>query len=80
METFREYVAQSSGLRIDTEGAVIHGVKILGSESKNGRSYSHQAMREAINLYEGTRSTSTTSARAKPAHGTTRTGWACCRT
>lgn len=32
---------------------MIRGVKILGLESRNGRSYSPQALREAIALYEG---------------------------
>lgn len=40
-------------LKVDREAGVIRGVKILGKESKNGRTYSDRAMREAATLYEG---------------------------
>lgn len=39
--------------RVDRAGGVIHGVKVLGRESKNGRSYSDQAMADAARLTEG---------------------------
>jgi len=38
---------------IDRESKVIRGVKICGSDSKNGRQYSQQALTEAAALYEG---------------------------
>lgn len=40
-------------LKVDRETGVIRGVKILGSESKNGRTYTPQAMAQAAKLYEG---------------------------
>lgn len=40
-------------LKVDRDAGVIRGVKILGRESKNGRTYSDRAMREAATLYEG---------------------------
>jgi len=47
--------ASSRGLslRVDRERGVISGVKILGLESANGRSYQPQAMADAAKLYEG---------------------------
>lgn len=38
--------------RVDREAGVIHGVKVLGRESKNGREYSDKALAEAAKLYE----------------------------
>jgi hypothetical protein len=46
-------ITNSPDLRIDREAGVIHGVKILGSTSLNGRIYSSKAMREAASMYEG---------------------------
>lgn len=40
-------------LKVDREAGVIRGVKILGKESKNGRTYSDRAMQQAATLYEG---------------------------
>lgn len=40
-------------VRCDRERSVIHGVKILGRESRNGRSYTLGAMSAAAKLYEG---------------------------
>lgn len=40
-------------LRVDRDQGVIHGVKILGWESDNGRRYLPEAGREAVPLYEG---------------------------
>lgn len=42
-------------LRVDRERGVIEGVKILGAESKNGRTYTTAAMSRAASLYEGVR-------------------------
>lgn len=41
--------------KIDREAAVIHGVKILGAQSRNGRVYTPEAMQEAADRYEGCR-------------------------
>lgn len=41
--------------KVDRDAGVIRGVKILGKQSRNGREYSEQAMREAAPLYEGMR-------------------------
>lgn len=40
-------------LAVDREKGVITGVKILGLESRNGRTYLKQAVAEAVSLYEG---------------------------
>ncbi len=37
----------------DRDAGVIRGVKILGRESKNGRTYSESAMTQAAKMYEG---------------------------
>lgn len=53
-----EHVASatgSSGPRVDRAAGVILGVKVLGKESANGRTYSESAMRDAARLYEGAR-------------------------
>jgi hypothetical protein len=39
---------------IDKENGVVRGVKVLGRESANSRTYSDQAMDDAARLYEGT--------------------------
>jgi len=46
-------VSYASELVVDRDAGVIRGVKILGRESANGRTYSDQAMREAAILYDG---------------------------
>lgn len=46
-------ITHSESVRVDRENGVIHGVKILGRESKNGRTYSDKAMDDAARLYEG---------------------------
>lgn len=40
---------------VDELQHVIRGVRILGADSRNGRSYSESAMAQAARLYEGTR-------------------------
>jgi len=40
-------------LRLDAPAGQIKGVKILGTESKNGRTYPAQTLRDAVGLYEG---------------------------
>ena len=45
----------SDSVRIDREAGVIFGVKIIGCESKNGRHYPNDTLREAIPLYENSK-------------------------
>lgn len=49
----REVALSSSDVRVDAEAGVIRGVRILGAESRNGRTYTPEAIRGAISLYEG---------------------------
>jgi hypothetical protein len=53
-EKLQEY-ANNSGvtLRVDRDKNTVFGVKILGLESKNGRTYRQDALAKAIPLYEG---------------------------
>ena len=37
----------------DREAGILRGVKVLGLESKNGRSYQPSALQRAASLYEG---------------------------
>jgi len=54
LETLLEYAScRGVALRVDRERSVISGVKILGLESANGRSYSPRALADARSLYEG---------------------------
>lgn len=51
-----ENVVQGVGnkkLRIDREKGIIHGVKVLGHTSRNGRVYEEAALRDCARLYEG---------------------------
>src|SRR5690606_38992070 len=45
--------ASKTAMRVDRANHVIRGVKIIGFESVNGRSYSKAALQQAIGLYEG---------------------------
>lgn len=40
-------------LHVDRDKSVIHGVKVLGLNSKNGRTYASEAVAQAASLYEG---------------------------
>lgn len=52
-ETIQEYIdSRGVTMRIDRQAGVIRGVKILGTESRNGRSYLPEALRAARELYE----------------------------
>ena len=53
-ESLTEY-ADSRGrtLAVDVSAGIIRGVKVLGHESKNGRTYTQEAVRAAVGLYEG---------------------------
>lgn len=48
-----EYCPAGTQMRIDRDRSVLRGVKVLGLESANGRSYSPQSLREAAKLYNG---------------------------
>lgn len=53
-ESLLEYAdCKGLSLRIDRERGVVRGVKILGLESRNGRSYAADAVARARELYEG---------------------------
>jgi hypothetical protein len=52
-ETIQEFVdSRGVRMRVDAEGGVIRGVKILGLQSRNGRTYRPEALAEAARLYE----------------------------
>lgn len=52
--SLREDVVRSGkGLRVDREKSIIHGVKVLGLESANGRRYLAEAVAKAAPMYEG---------------------------
>ena len=44
--------SRGASMRVDRPAGVIHGVKVLGLESRNGRSYLPEALAEAARLYE----------------------------
>jgi hypothetical protein len=53
-EMLQEFVdSEGHKLRVDRAAGVIHGVKLLGLRSRNGRRYREGALVEAANLYEG---------------------------
>jgi len=52
MERLQE-IASIGAARVDRAAGLIRGVKILGPESRNGRTYSAEALRRAASLYEG---------------------------
>ena len=45
----------SDNVRIDRQAGIIFDVKIIGCESKNGRHYPNQTLRDAIPLYENSK-------------------------
>ncbi|MGD0652819.1 MAG: hypothetical protein ABSA16_00610, partial [Thermoguttaceae bacterium] len=52
-ETLQEYCdSRGVRMRVDREEGVIRGVKILGLESRNRRSYLPEALAQAARLYE----------------------------
>jgi hypothetical protein len=52
-DTLQEYCdSRGASMRVDARAGVIHGVKLLGLESRNGRSYLPEALVEAARLYE----------------------------
>lgn len=50
---FQEFTRVAKAVRIDREAGVIYDLAILGPESKNNRRYTENAMRKAVQLYEG---------------------------
>jgi len=53
-ETLQEFVdSRGVRMRVDRGAGVIRGVKILGLSSRNGRTYSPDALGKATQLYEG---------------------------
>lgn len=51
--SLHEDVVTSGRVSVDREKGVLRGVKILGLESANGRTYTRAAIREAASKYEG---------------------------
>jgi len=49
----REMSYAPAALKVDRDAGVIRGVRIIGAESLNGRTYSPQAIRDAAKHYEG---------------------------
>lgn len=53
-ESLQEYVdSRGLGVRVDRQLGIIRGVKILGLESRNGRTYREEALLRAVRLYDG---------------------------
>ena len=53
IETLQEFFdSRGVPLRVDRQAGVIRGVKILGLNSRNGRTYLPEALRQAAGLYE----------------------------
>lgn len=53
-ETLQEYVdSRGLSVHLERETGMLRGVKVLGLESRNGRSYRPEALAEAARLYEG---------------------------
>lgn len=53
-ELLQEFVdSRGVPMRVDRQGGVIRGVKILGLHSRNGRTYLAEALQQAARLYEG---------------------------
>jgi hypothetical protein len=53
-EPLQEFISsRGHALRVDRQAGIVRGVKILGLESQNGRSYLPEALAAAVPLYEG---------------------------
>ncbi len=53
MENMYEYTFSRPGdLRIDRDRGILHGVKVLGFHSRNGRRYTSECLSESASLYE----------------------------
>jgi len=53
MEILFEYAQATRSVRVDQAACVIHDVKIIGTESRNGRRYPRATLAKARGLYEG---------------------------
>jgi hypothetical protein len=52
-DMLQEYCdSRGASMRVDGQAGVIRGVKVLGLESRNGRTYLPEALVEAVRLYE----------------------------
>lgn len=52
-DMLQEYCdSRGASMRVDAQTGVIHGVKVLGLESRNGRTYLPEALAQAASLYE----------------------------
>ena len=52
-DMLQEYCdSRGASMRVDGQAGVIHGVKVLGLESRNGRTYLPEALAQAARLYE----------------------------
>lgn len=55
-ESLQEFTAwPDAPPRVDADAGIIHGVKVLGFYSKNGREYPAETLRRAVPLYENAR-------------------------
>ena len=55
-EMISEFVSNKNArLSVENDGGLIHGIKIIGLESKNGRSYPTKVLESAIEKYENVR-------------------------
>lgn len=52
---WRESVIGSGYESIDKAAGIIHGVKVIGNKSRNGRTYPTKTLQEAVPVYEGSR-------------------------
>lgn len=53
VETLREVTDLGKPAAIDREAGVVRGVKLIGRESRNRRTYAESALQKATSLYEG---------------------------
>lgn len=53
MKLYEVSTISTGRANVNRDLGIIHGVKILGRESKNGRTYSEKALKEAAQKYEG---------------------------
>ncbi|MEQ9379931.1 MAG: hypothetical protein RJP95_03655 [Pirellulales bacterium] len=55
LQALQERATVGTRARVDRSAGIIRGVKILGRESTNGRTYTPEAIRNALPMYEGAR-------------------------
>ncbi len=55
-ESIQEFMCTPGcNIKIDREQGILHGIKIIGTQSRNGRVYPNNTLREAMPLYENTK-------------------------